>query len=214
MPLLEVTEGRALRLQARGWIPGDRAFPPRVPMAVREYFRFRPSPTLTRDALRTSYSVTVSDHELWDLVADRISIYLLRAERNATTRRAATDIELIMDDLEAQRQKFVVHKQDEQDGPPPLDPNTWDRAYSFVRSSLEHLDSGRRSQLTAPDLFPTSMAGIDIEWEADGRELGINVPGDSLTPATYYGKDEAGHVLRGTLDTSAPNVWLLQWLTS
>jgi len=45
------------------------------------------------------------------------------------------------------------------------------------------------------------------------RELLVNVSADPAEPTTYYGDDGAsGHAIKGTLDTTAHQHWLLLWL--
>lgn len=90
---------------------------------------------------------------------------------------------------------------------------TWQRAVTFLVSGVSRLWQEHRVRTERADVLPGPRGSIDLDWRTPGHELLINVPVDTSQPFAYYGDDGAGErKIKGTLDPSAPNRWLLAWL--
>jgi hypothetical protein len=98
------------------------------------------------------------------------------------------------------------------EGSPKYEETTWQRAADFLRSNALRLWEEYASSIEAPRVLPGPDGSIDIHWQTGDHELLVNIPADSDELATYYGDTPKGHVIKGKLDTSADNPWLLMWL--
>jgi hypothetical protein len=98
-------------------------------------------------------------------------------------------------------------------GSPGYGEATWQRAVAFLVSGVSRLwdDHGVRTERA--DVLPGPRGSIDLDWRVRDHELLVNVPSDPSQPTAYYGDDGAGgKKIKGTLDPTAPNRWLLAWL--
>jgi hypothetical protein len=98
------------------------------------------------------------------------------------------------------------------EGSPGYASETWERAVRFVRTNARRLWDDRELRVEAPAINHGPDGSIDIHWRKGGRILLINIPPQADTPAEYYGRNDRGHEVKGTLDTSEPNHWLMMWL--
>jgi len=101
---------------------------------------------------------------------------------------------------------------DEQ-GSPGYQESTLERARHFVWTSALRLWEAFELSIDIPRILPGPDGSIDIHWKHGQRQLFANVPADDDKPATYYGDDRSQNVVKGSLDTSAQQEWLLLWLT-
>jgi hypothetical protein len=63
------------------------------------------------------------------------------------------------------------------------------------------------------EIMPASDGALGIDWRTATGELLMTVPADPSKDALFCGDDGAGRrTIKGTLDTSAPNRWLTEWL--
>ena len=69
-----------------------------------------------------------------------------------------------------------------------------------------------RVSVEAPRILPGPDGSIDIHWRINGHELLVNFPADENAQATYYGDNKIGGIIKGTLNSSARNEWLMMWL--
>jgi hypothetical protein len=98
-------------------------------------------------------------------------------------------------------------------GSPGYDEATWQRAVAFLASGVWRLWDDYHVQTDLADVLPGPQGSIDLDWRVRGHELLINVPADPSQPIGYYGDDGAGgKKIKGTLDPTAPNRWLLAWM--
>jgi hypothetical protein len=100
------------------------------------------------------------------------------------------------------------------EGSPGYQETTWLRAVDFLVGSALGLWEEFGVSAPVPKIRKGPAGSVDVHWRTTDRELLVNVPpGDG--PADYYGDDHGGgHVVKGTLDPSEDNLWLLMWLTA
>jgi hypothetical protein len=89
---------------------------------------------------------------------------------------------------------------------------TWNRARDFILHNASRLWRICLVIISTPRISPGPDGSIDIHWKTGESELLINIPVDLSEPATYYGDNKAGQIVKGNLDTQANNQWLLMWL--
>lgn len=88
------------------------------------------------------------------------------------------------------------------------------RATHFVRQvALSFRQQPTGFWIEPPRILPGPKGSIDIHWKTSKRELLINVPEDDTVPADYYGSGGATDIIKGKLETTAKNEWILAWLT-
>ncbi len=100
---------------------------------------------------------------------------------------------------------------DEQ-GSPGYQEATLERARHLVWTNTLRLWETLELSINVPRIAPGPYGSIDIHWKHGQRQLFVNVPADDK-PATYYGDDRSQNVVKGSLDTSTQQEWLLLWLT-
>jgi hypothetical protein len=66
--------------------------------------------------------------------------------------------------------------------------------------------------LPVPQINPGPDGSIDLFWKQPTWELLVNVPANSNQAASFYGEDQTGHTIKGSLDTSEPNLGVIVWL--
>jgi hypothetical protein len=100
------------------------------------------------------------------------------------------------------------------EGASPIAESTWQRAVDFLRGAASTLWSKYNLQMESPSIVPASDGSIDLHWKLSNRELLINIPPKQNEWADYYGDNKrGGNIVKGTLNTEAPNYWLFVWLT-
>lgn len=92
--------------------------------------------------------------------------------------------------------------------------STWNRATEFLKSSAFALKVHSDRETEAPRILPGPEGSIDLHWKTDTHELLINIPAAHEEPADFYGDSGSSNWIKGKLDTSAQNEWILMWLTS
>lgn len=90
--------------------------------------------------------------------------------------------------------------------------DTWRRATDFVRRNAADLWYYYGIIMDPPKVLPGPNGSIDIHWQGPNHELLINVPPDINQMATFYGDDRSGNIIKGRLNTSTRNQWLIMWL--
>jgi hypothetical protein len=98
------------------------------------------------------------------------------------------------------------------EGSPGYSAETWSRAVEFLKDNTRRLRDILGVWGAAPSISPGPNGSIDLHWKTASRELLINIPTDPDQPAGYYGDDSGNNRIKGTLDTSGRNEWLLMWL--
>lgn len=90
----------------------------------------------------------------------------------------------------------------------------WRQATVFLITNANELWARQHRTIPVPQIEPGPNGSIDLHWQADGKELLINVPDDAGGPATFYGDNASAEFVKGSLNTSADAQWLLMWLTT
>jgi hypothetical protein len=131
---------------------------------------------------------------------------------------AAVDIKHITEAIELSKHILSFHDNWDDEGSPGYKLTTWERATGFLRRAALHLREDYRRILDAPKILPGPAGSIDLHWKTARRELLINIPEGLDEPANFYGDDSASNehpanqTVKGVLDTSKDNQWLLMWL--
>lgn len=116
---------------------------------------------------------------------------------------------------EIERSRAMLGLEDDWDdeGSPGYAETTWSRAIGFLVQNATQLWDGYGIAIEAPKVRKGPDGSIDLDWRTPHHELLVNVPADEADPTSYYGDDGAGaRTIKGTLEPTANNRWLLMWL--
>lgn len=111
--------------------------------------------------------------------------------------------------------RVLLEREDDWDdmGSPGYAEATWNRAVDFLVRLATRLRDAYQIHFTSLEIMPGSYGNIDLELRTERSRLLLSVPLAADAPARYYAHDETKtRVAKGTLDTAAPNTWLLEWL--
>jgi hypothetical protein len=100
----------------------------------------------------------------------------------------------------------------DEEGSPGYKESTWYRAIQFIRNVSASFRQSAGFWVEPPRILPGPEGSIDIHWKTSKRELLINIPESDEEPADYYGCGSLQDAIKGKLDTSLPNEWILLWL--
>lgn len=89
---------------------------------------------------------------------------------------------------------------------------TWLRATEFLRENALRLRQLKDVWPAVPFIEPGPNGSIDLHWRTSKRELLINIPRDPNQPAGYYGDNFANETIKGKLNISENNEWIMVWL--
>lgn len=111
--------------------------------------------------------------------------------------------------------RYILDLEDDWDeeGSPRFDEATWRRAIRFVKQVALSFRHSAGFWIEPPRILPGPKGSIDIHWKTTKRELLINIPKDEKEPADYYGSGSSADIIKGKIETSANNEWILAWLT-
>ncbi len=127
-----------------------------------------------------------------------------------TTERISTRL---ADAIRASRYILELEDDWDEEGSPRFNEATWKRATNFVRQIALSYRQSAGIWIDPPRILPGPKGSIDIHWKTSKRELLINVPENDTVPADYYGSGSATDIIKGKLETSTKNEWILAWLT-
>jgi hypothetical protein len=102
------------------------------------------------------------------------------------------------------------------EGSPAYERETLDRAVKFVATVAREYYGLARRAVPAPRIMPGPDGSIDVAWRTAKRELLINIPADKAKRPDFYGDTGnrgGAETIKGTLDLTSSNLWLLIWLT-
>lgn len=153
----------------------------------------------------------------------------LRTARAATTEPpASTDAEETLDvcgfrlpgefaqigeAIEASRALLELGDDWDGQGTPGFSLEVWRRTVGLVVALAHDLRGKRELVVDDVQILPGEDGGLAIDWRTAKRELLITVPKNSGEEASFYGDDGVGgHKVKGTLDPSASNRWIAEWL--
>ena len=114
--------------------------------------------------------------------------------------------------IEESRWMLALHEDWDGEGSSGYSEDTWNRAVGFLVANAVLIWTMHGQRISRPKIENGPDGSIDILWETPKASLLINVPEAVDEPANYYGHRNGVHEIKGTLDTSAPNYWLLMWL--
>ena len=124
----------------------------------------------------------------------------------------------ILEKIEESRTILNFEDNGDDEGSPAYKTSTWERATTFLHRSALQLWKDYHLILDVPKILPGPAGSIDLHWKTARRELLINIHDTLDEPANFYGDDSAAsehsptQVVKGILDTSKDNQWLLMWL--
>src|SRR5262245_7329836 len=98
------------------------------------------------------------------------------------------------------------------EGSSTYDESTWIRATNFLKTNALSLSNNSGLHIPIPEIDPGPHGSIDLHWRTRSRELLINIPHDPNQLAGYYGDNFADEKIKGKLNTSEENVWIMMWL--
>jgi hypothetical protein len=134
----------------------------------------------------------------------------LPAYSRPTTERISTRL---AEAIRASRYILDLEDDWDEEGSQRFNEATWIRATSFVKQIALSYHQSAGIWIAPPRILPGPKGSIDIHWKTSKRELLINIPTDDKFPADYYGSGSAMDIIKGKLETSAKNEWILVWLT-
>jgi len=120
----------------------------------------------------------------------------------------------IMRAIDASRDILDLGGEWDSEGSVGYSESTWKRATEFLKKSAFALRVHHSREVQAPRILHGPEGGIDLHWKTDSHELLINIPADPREPADFYGDSGPSNTIKGKLETSAQNEWILMWLTS
>ncbi|MBS1808685.1 MAG: hypothetical protein JST84_10880 [Acidobacteria bacterium] len=115
-----------------------------------------------------------------------------------------------------ERSRYILDLEDDWDeeGSPGFQETTWKRATDFIlQVAISFRQQPHGFWIEPPRILPGPKGSLDIHWKTSKRELLINVPENMSEPADYYGSGGRTDIIKGKLETSAKNEWILTWLT-
>jgi len=133
-------------------------------------------------------------------------------------RSAYVAIKHILEAIEQSKNILAFEDDWDEEGSPPYKLATWGRATTFLLRSALLLWEEYYRTLDAPKILPGPAGSIDLHWKTARRELLINIPDTLGEPANFYGDDSSSRehsphqMVKGMLDISKDNQWLLMWL--
>ena len=90
--------------------------------------------------------------------------------------------------------------------------DTWKRATSFVEECAIGYRGASGVWVDPPKITPGPDGSIDVRWKSSTRSVLINFPADQSQPTQFFGSNSERDSIKGTLDLSSPNQWILMWL--
>jgi hypothetical protein len=100
----------------------------------------------------------------------------------------------------------------DEEGSPGYDEETWKRATQFVRKVAWAYKKENGKWIDPPKITPGPDGSVDTRWKTPNRSLLINFPSNEFEPADFFGSDKGKDTIKGTLDLTSQNLWLLMWL--
>ncbi len=100
----------------------------------------------------------------------------------------------------------------DEEGSPAYSDETWERATQFVLKNAigQRRDSG--VWVAPPKITPGPDGSIDVRWKTPTRSVLINFPHAEQEPVQFFGSDGDVETIKGNLDLTSPNQWILVWL--
>ena len=123
------------------------------------------------------------------------------------------DSESLEAEIESAHEKLTVLADNwDGEGSAEYKTETINTAAEFLMSQGRLLHEICGMSLPVPQINPGPDGSIDLFWKQPTWELLVNVPANSNQAASFYGEDQTGHTIKGSLDTSEPNIGVIVWL--
>ncbi len=100
------------------------------------------------------------------------------------------------------------------EGSPRYEESTLIRATTFLVRTAQEYYKLYNIWIDAPRILHGPEGSIDLHWKTPSHELLINIPANSESPVEFYGDSGNSKSIKGQLDFSSNNVWILMWLKS
>jgi hypothetical protein len=149
----------------------------------------------------------------------RIQVIVENEYGNSTQHRSVDiAIKHILEVIEQSKHILTLEDDWDEEGSQAYTLATWERATTFLQLGARQLWEENQVALEAPKILPGPSGSIDLHWKMARRELLINIPESVGKPANFYGDDSSSHdqvpsqTVKGTLDTTKDNQWLMMWL--
>lgn len=97
----------------------------------------------------------------------------------------------------------------------PVSLETWNRMSALVQAIVsDFMKTHDATDLDLPIFSAGEEGGIDVQWRGETRNLLIAVEVDAAEPTRFHAYDWAkdNHAIRGSLDETVNNGWLISWL--
>lgn len=98
------------------------------------------------------------------------------------------------------------------EGSPSFTETTWSRATKLIKDLANSHWRACGVWVNPPRILPALQGSIDVHWKTEKRELLMNVPAEVGASFGYYGSGSSKDTIKGKLDPSLPNDWILMWL--
>ena len=118
----------------------------------------------------------------------------------------------IAEAVQSSRRILELPENWDEEGSPVYSYETWERATRFVLQSAmgQRRDSG--VWVGPPKITPGPDGSIDVRWKTSTRSVLINFPHSDHERVQFFGSDGDVETVKGTLDLTSPNQWILVWL--
>lgn len=114
--------------------------------------------------------------------------------------------------IEASRILLELEDDWDEEGGVGYSEETWKRTTQFIRKTALLFKNEYGKWVNAPKITPGPDGSIDVRWKTDKRSLLVNFPASETKPVDYFGSDKGIDTVKGTLNLSLQNHWLLHWL--
>lgn len=124
-------------------------------------------------------------------------------------REVSTQVEKL---IQASRSILEIEDNWDEEGSAGYSEATWERAIQFIKVTAISYVRETNQRIILPKITPGPEGSIDIRWKTAKRSLLINFPSNENEPADFFGSNKGRDSIKGTLDLSSQNLWLLMWL--
>jgi len=115
--------------------------------------------------------------------------------------------------IETSKQLLEYEDDWDEEGSLGYSKSTLDKAEKILTDNALTFWKNNAVWVTAPDFCPGPNGSIDLLWKLEDRELLINIPINENNLAGYYGDNFLnGSVIKGKLNLTEKNEWILMWL--
>lgn len=184
--------------------PGEKLAIPSVRFEPSSMFDLEPKLYIWREVPQINTAKRIAYIKL------RQGLEELHERRSVEIRRLTAPVEV---SIEASRKILQIEENWDGEGGRGYSEVTWKRAIKFVRDIATPFVVRHRKQIQPPKITAGPDGSIDVRWTSEKRTMLLNFPVDESMPPDFFGHDKGQDVIKGTLDLTSQNHWLLLWLT-